>query len=182
MVERLSAAGVTLEEAAPPVPDPAALAATITLGEMGSAADGHEDGIDDPVIRAKLDLASRLSAKQYYSALVERAAYSSAWAHFFGQFDLLLTPTAPFAAGHAEGTEPVMLDGQPIDLDRDLWYGHTIPANLLRAPAVSVPMGFTADGLPLGLQIMGPPFHDARCLALAAAAERVMPWPPLAPG
>jgi aspartyl-tRNA(Asn)/glutamyl-tRNA(Gln) amidotransferase subunit A len=46
---------------------------------------------------------------------------------------------------------------------------------------VSVPIGSTADGLPIGLQIMGPRFHDARCLAAAAAVEAVMPWPLLAP-
>jgi Asp-tRNA(Asn)/Glu-tRNA(Gln) amidotransferase A subunit family amidase len=176
-VDRLSGAGLTLEEAAPAVPDPSALAATITLGEMGSAADGRENVIDDPVIREKLDRASRLGAKEYYSALVARADYSAGWANFFDRYDLLLTPTAPFAAGDAEGAAPVMVDRQPIDLDRDVWFGHTIPANLVGAPAVSVPMGFTADGLPLGLQIMGPRFRDARCLALAEAVERVMPWP-----
>jgi aspartyl-tRNA(Asn)/glutamyl-tRNA(Gln) amidotransferase subunit A len=42
-------------------------------------------------------------------------------------------------------------------------------------------MGLTDGGLPLGLQIMGPRFHDARCIAAAAQMEAILPWPRLAP-
>jgi aspartyl-tRNA(Asn)/glutamyl-tRNA(Gln) amidotransferase subunit A len=79
-----------------------------------------------------------------------------AWARFFEDFDVLLTPSMPLAAF---GTDVQS------------------PANLTGCPATAVPTGFDEDGLPLGMRVMGPRFSDARVLAVAAAYERVAPWP-----
>jgi aspartyl-tRNA(Asn)/glutamyl-tRNA(Gln) amidotransferase subunit A len=52
----------------------------------------------------------------------------------------------------------------------------TYPFNLTGQPAASVPCGFTGDGLPVGLQIVGRRFADATVLQAAAAFERLRPW------
>jgi amidase/aspartyl-tRNA(Asn)/glutamyl-tRNA(Gln) amidotransferase subunit A len=52
----------------------------------------------------------------------------------------------------------------------------TYPINCTGHPAASVPAGFTADGLPIGLQIIGRRYADASVLTLAATVERIRPW------
>ena len=67
----------------------------------------------------------------------------------------------------------------PIDSDGERWTEWTpfsYPFNLTRQPAASVPCGFTSDGLPAGLQIVGPLFQDALVLRAARAYEQVQPF------
>jgi aspartyl-tRNA(Asn)/glutamyl-tRNA(Gln) amidotransferase subunit A len=56
------------------------------------------------------------------------------------------------------------------------WIPFTYPFNLTGQPAASVPAGFTADGLPVGLQIVGRRFADATVMRAAAAFEQLRPW------
>jgi len=91
---------------------------------------------------------------------------------FFADVDLLVTPTMP--------VPPFALNelGDP-DAARSLelrMLHHTRPLNFLGLPSLSVPCGFTAAGLPLGLQICGPPGSEATVLRLAQAFERATPW------
>ena len=58
----------------------------------------------------------------------------------------------------------------------------TIPFNLSGMPALSVPCGFTAEGLPVGMQIAARPFDEASALHLGHAYERATPWHRMAPG
>ena len=58
----------------------------------------------------------------------------------------------------------------------DDWCALALPANLAGMPATSVPGGTGHDGLPVGLQVMGPRWADARTLRVAAAYERLAPW------
>ena len=62
------------------------------------------------------------------------------------------------------------------DTVRRAWYPYTHPFNLAGNPACSVPCGFGADGLPLGLQIVGRWFEDDEVLRAAALFERERPW------
>ena len=64
----------------------------------------------------------------------------------------------------------------PVDPFFDDWCVLALPANLTGLPASAVPTGFDADGLPVGMQVMGPRWADARVLAVAAAYERLSPW------
>ena len=99
----------------------------------------------------------------------------------FEKYDLLLTPTIacpPFAIGLDNPTE---IAGKPVP--PYAWIPFTFPFNMTGQPAASVPCGFTKDGLPVGLQIVGRRFDDATVLRASAAFERVRPWaryrPPL---
>jgi aspartyl-tRNA(Asn)/glutamyl-tRNA(Gln) amidotransferase subunit A len=91
----------------------------------------------------------------------------------FSSVDLLVTPTAPLAAPtitegtHQEtpppgGVSPLLRNTQPFDI-----FG---------LPAISIPCGFTREGLPIGLQIAGPRFAESRVLALAHAYQQATDW------
>jgi aspartyl-tRNA(Asn)/glutamyl-tRNA(Gln) amidotransferase subunit A len=102
-----------------------------------------------------LDYARGKSAADYVAADRMLDAAAIAARRLFAQVDVLVTPTTP-QAGFA-------LDAPLPDNQGDF----TCFANLSGCPAVTIPMGMTADGLPLGLQFLGPPGSDLRLLELA---------------
>ena len=59
---------------------------------------------------------------------------------------------------------------------RKAWYPYTHPFNLSGNPAVTLPCGWASDGLPVGLQLVGPHLGDARLLRAAALFEAALPW------
>jgi aspartyl-tRNA(Asn)/glutamyl-tRNA(Gln) amidotransferase subunit A len=92
---------------------------------------------------------------------------------FFERFDLLLTPTLPLTAFDA-GKETPDRARYPRWID---WAGFSYPFNLTQQPAITVPCGFSSDGLPVGLQIVGPKYADALVLRAARAIESTLPHP-----
>jgi aspartyl-tRNA(Asn)/glutamyl-tRNA(Gln) amidotransferase subunit A len=114
------------------------------------------------------------TAEQLTSAVVRRkAVYNAAW-RFFRSYDLLLTPTlavAPFEHG-LQG--PATIEGREVDAF--YWLSFTFPFNFTGQPAATVPAGFTQDGLPIGLQIVGRRLDDALVLRASAAFETAAPW------
>jgi aspartyl-tRNA(Asn)/glutamyl-tRNA(Gln) amidotransferase subunit A len=94
---------------------------------------------------------------------------------FHTRYDLLLTPTLPIPA-FAAGREA------PGEGRWTSWTPFTYPFNLTQQPAASVPCGFTADGLPIGLQIVGPRHADATVLAAAHAYQQATTWHLRTPG
>jgi aspartyl-tRNA(Asn)/glutamyl-tRNA(Gln) amidotransferase subunit A len=87
---------------------------------------------------------------------------------FFESYDLLIVPSTPIAAPTIAGNDAVE---QAARLTR-----FTAPFNLAGLPAVSVPCGFTTDGLPIGLQIVSRPWADAKVLNAAYAYEQATEW------
>jgi aspartyl-tRNA(Asn)/glutamyl-tRNA(Gln) amidotransferase subunit A len=82
--------------------------------------------------------------------------------------DLILAPTTPNVAfKHGEKDDPLAMY-----LNDAL----TIPVNLAGLPGLSVRCGFTAAGLPIGLQLIGKPFDEATLLRVADAYERATTW------
>ena len=97
----------------------------------------------------------------------------------FLRYDLLLTPTLavpPFAAGQEQ--PPHQPGGSRL-----AWVAFTYPFNLTGQPAATIPCGFTQEGLPIGLQVVGRRLADGTVLRASAAFEAAMPWaarrPPL---
>jgi aspartyl-tRNA(Asn)/glutamyl-tRNA(Gln) amidotransferase subunit A len=112
--------------------------------------------------------------------MARKAVANKAW-QFFRQYDLMLTPTtavAPFRLG-LQGPETI--DGKAVRPFQ--WLPFTFPFNMTGQPAASVPAGFTRDGLPVGLQIIGRHLDDPLVLRASAAYEAAAPWrdrwPPL---
>ena len=114
------------------------------------------------------------TAEELTNANVVRKAVTNKMWRFMRNYDILLTPTLavpPFAL-HIQGVEKI--DGRIVQPFQ--WLAFTFPMNLTGNPAASVPAGFTIDGLPVGLQIIGRHLADATVLGAAAAFEAAKPW------
>ncbi|MBV9063673.1 MAG: amidase, partial [Alphaproteobacteria bacterium] len=125
----------------------------------------------DPGLRQIAEEGTRFPLKAYLDANAARGRYGSAMRQFMEQYDFLLTPsvaTTAFDVGQIS----------PLDEDGNAWMNWTpfsFPFNLTQQPAASIPCGFTREGLPVGLQIVGRMFDDAGVLAAAAAYELADP-------
>jgi len=98
---------------------------------------------------------------------------------------VLLAPSMPVPAFSTDVTGPREIDGTPVDPFFDDWCALALPANLTGQPATAVPTGLSVDGLPVGLQVMGPRWADLRTLAVAARLESLIDFglqPALADG
>lgn len=132
----------------------------------------------DPGLLQIVQRGRRSSALEYAEALRQRDRLGLTMNLFHQDWDLLLTPTvaiAPFEAGRdapSGSADP----GWPS------WTPFTYPFNLTQQPAGTIPCGFTAAGLPVGLQIVGPRYGDALVLAAMAAYEAACPQPSIARG
>jgi aspartyl-tRNA(Asn)/glutamyl-tRNA(Gln) amidotransferase subunit A len=108
-----------------------------------------------------------------------RAALNTRMAQIFQDVDLIITATNPDIAFDAEGPLPSEFGGIKAGAGNNGQL--TFPCNLYGNPGISVPAGFV-DGLPVGLQIIGPHFSEPILLELAHRLERERPWPLTAQG
>jgi aspartyl-tRNA(Asn)/glutamyl-tRNA(Gln) amidotransferase subunit A len=114
------------------------------------------------------------TAEDFTDANMTRKGVVRTMAKFMAHYDLLLTPTLavpPFAI-HMQGPEKI--DGRYVRSAQFLAF--TFPLNLTGQPAATVPAGWTADGLPIGLQIIGRHLDDPAVLRASAAFEAAVPW------
>ncbi len=97
----------------------------------------------------------------------------------FGRFDLLLTPVTPVKPFPVEQNAPKEIGGRRLDNYID-WIAPAFLVTLVSLPAASVPAGKTADGLPVGLQIVAPRFAEPLILSVAKLVQQANPigWPP----
>ncbi|HVO01772.1 MAG TPA: amidase [Candidatus Cybelea sp.] len=126
----------------------------------------------DPGLAHIAELGTRISVLDYLEAERARDAIGSRMRLFFRDWDLLLTPTMPVAAFATGADFPPQSDRGPWTD----WTPFSYPFNLSKQPAISVPCGFTAAGLPVGLQIAGPLLADQRVLRAARAFEQARPF------
>jgi amidase len=98
----------------------------------------------------------------------------------FERYDFVLTPAAPVRPYPVEINFPREINGEVFD-DYIDWIAPAFLITLLSLPAASVPAGLTVDGLPVGLQIVGPRFTEPAILSLAKLIQRANPvgWPPI---
>lgn len=132
----------------------------------------------DPGLLQIVQRGRRGSALEYAEALRQRDRLGLTMNLFHQDWDLLLTPTvaiAPFEAGRD-------VPSGSADPGWPSWTPFTYPFNLTQQPAGTIPCGFTAAGLPVGLQIVGPRYGDALVLAAMAAYQAACPQPRIARG
>jgi aspartyl-tRNA(Asn)/glutamyl-tRNA(Gln) amidotransferase subunit A len=127
----------------------------------------------DPDFAAQAQLGARLSTLDVQQLHLRRGALGSQMRQFMGGYDLLLTPAVAVPAFDARPAGQVAMDAQAM-LG---WSPFSYPFNLTQQPACSIPCGTTTDGLPIGLQIVGPMFGDALVLRAARAYESMQPIP-----
>jgi aspartyl-tRNA(Asn)/glutamyl-tRNA(Gln) amidotransferase subunit A len=175
-VKAFREAGARVETVRPGWPSPRDAWQEIFCGGLAARLAPSLDRRDeiDPGLYRIVEATLRQPPTRYVQAWFDRLAW---WAHpqaLLARYDLLLTPTIacpPFAIGLDNPTEIAGTRLEPY-----AWIPYTFPFNLTGHPAASVPAGFTRDGLPVGLQIVGRRFDDAAVLRASAAWERVRPW------
>lgn len=176
---RLAALGFQVEEATPPwgPSGPELIRSLWGVAFLPFAPATEEDGSRlDPGLAACLRDAGTLTLAGTIAAQGRRLAYASAiGAWFAGGWDLLVTPAASVAAFPVGRQRPPHWPDHAWDWLS--WAEFSYPFNVSHGPAVSVPCGVTADGLPVGLQIAGPRHADALVLEAAEAFLRAHPFP-----
>jgi aspartyl-tRNA(Asn)/glutamyl-tRNA(Gln) amidotransferase subunit A len=123
-------------------------------------------------LRRRLEQAAKASAADYALGRREIDRLRREIGRVFQDVDLLITPTVKLPPRTLEETIKRTEAEKPLPPE----LGNTSAFNLFGLPTVSVPCGFTKAGLPVGLQISGPQFGEARVLALAHAYEKATEW------
>jgi len=185
----LRAAGTRIEKVALPV-DPHDSYETylqVLFAIVGAPAPQEADAFealadrDETGIARKLARYMRTSLGEWFALAEKRAHLMRAWAQFFRGFDLLVCPAVPVVAfpHMAEGNgvhsdqlfRRVTIDGEPAPYLDFTWQGLALVANL---PATVMPTGKFAEGLPAGLQIIGPHREDRTAIRFAGLAEQAV--------
>ena len=164
--------------------DAAAISTTMLMAEASAcfrdllASDGEQ--LYEPV-RLRLEAGLFISAADYLRAQQGRAAFDRAARRLLQDVDLLAGPSEPVTA-------PPLLQQQVLAGEREIGTvaaltQYTRPYNITGFPAISVPCGFSAEGMPIGLQLAGRPFDEETVLRAAHAYEQSTEWhsrrPPL---
>jgi amidase len=141
----------------------------------------HPDGLKESIrwnaaLGAELTGTDVARAEMAHTALYERVV------GFFDRYDVLLAPTTQVLPFPVEQEYPTEIDGEPLT-DYLAWMRSCTLITPTGCPALSVPGGFTPDGLPVGLQVVAPPRADRRLLEVGHAFEQTTPFgerrPPL---
>jgi len=155
--------------------------AVTIASEVADKLEEWRDKMNPQLVRT-VERGMNVRAIDYAYAAQARKEFWSKIQPIFEKYDVLLTPTLSvpaFDISTYQVTEIAGVKGEPA-LD---WTPFTYPFNFTGQPAASVPCGWTEDGLPVGLQIVGGRFADATVLRVAAAFEEAAPWadkyPPL---
>ncbi|MWA03498.1 Asp-tRNA(Asn)/Glu-tRNA(Gln) amidotransferase GatCAB subunit A [Actinomadura sp. LD22] len=183
-IAALRDAGARVREVVPPMAE-AIFAAHMTILAAEAAAfhgdrphrpgSGYGEGLTATLAAARL-----IPATDYVTAQRLRTEVVRRWRGLFGQVDLLVAPAvAAPAARYGENTvrfpdgrtEPVLTANARLNF----------PADFTGFPSLSVPCGFTRERLPVGLQIIGPPFSEPEVLRLGHAYQQVTDWARRAP-
>jgi aspartyl-tRNA(Asn)/glutamyl-tRNA(Gln) amidotransferase subunit A len=168
--------GAHVEETDPGFADPRATFVAHWYAAAANVLRGYDERQRAAMDKGLVEIAAegaRIGLLDYLEAVARRGALGAHMRAFHERFDLLLTPTLPIAA-FAAGVERADPTRQERWFD---WAPFSNPFNLTQQPAASVPCGFTAAGLPVGLQIVGPMYDDALVLRAARAFEAARPWP-----
>jgi len=178
-VERAAAlladAGAVVEQADAALPNTSEVFGRVwgaALARLVASLPSQRVGLLDPGIREVAATLGGMSAVQFMEAEAMRAAAGHAMARLHQRFDLVLCPTVP--AG------PPLADAPTVDPVRALWTAWapwTFTFNLTRQPAITVPLGLRADGLPNSVQLAAAQFRDDLVLRAARVLELAEPFP-----
>jgi len=185
--------GCIVEEAIPDYPVDKVWRAWLKLRAWQTGS-GARPYYDDPVSRKLLNAqmifevesGARLSAYDIAEASEVRSAWYRAVLEFFTRYDFFVLPTAQLFPFPVETVWPTEIAGRPMATYHE-WMKVVLPVTMSGCPALAVPAGFGATGLPMGLQIVGPNRSELACLQLAQAYDRASGWvkkrpPPAAAG
>jgi amidase len=137
-----------------------------------------------PEARWEVDRGERITTYEVSSASAERTRWYNAVQRWFDRHDFLVLPSAQVFPFDAKLHWPREIAGRAMDTYHR-WMEVVVPISMANCPALNVPAGFSATGLPMGIQLVGRPHDELGCLQLAHAYEQATQWiarhpPPLA--
>ena len=130
----------------------------------------HRDAILPDIVK-NAEVGHQVSNQQIISAEKIRKSITLQMQSFFQRCDFLICPTTSVAPFDVEKPFVTEIDGQPCQTYID-WFAITFALSMTGCPVVSLPCGFTNEGLPVGLQIVGQPRQEAELLAFAEILEQ----------
>jgi aspartyl-tRNA(Asn)/glutamyl-tRNA(Gln) amidotransferase subunit A len=175
-VSVLADAGAVVEEADPGFDDPVEAFELLWFAGAAKVVDAYgPDAIEkvDPALRLGIETSGRVSGSEFLDANQVRMDLGVRMGAFHEKYDLLLTPTMPITAFPRGQEAP---DGWPSQRWTS-WTPYSYPFNMTQQPAASVPCGFTTEGLPVGLHLVGPRHADHLVLRAARTYEKAAAWP-----
>jgi aspartyl-tRNA(Asn)/glutamyl-tRNA(Gln) amidotransferase subunit A len=125
-------------------------------------------------VRQRIESGENVTAVQFLAALDVRKQLVAEFEAALRDVDAIVAPVASVPAPRI-GAESVEIEGEQVGV-RPALVGWARPANFTGLPAISVPCGFTRDGLPVGLQFIGRPFDESTLLQVAYSYERANEW------
>ena len=170
--------GALVEEADPPLERTREMIQAMWWPVMTALVDAVAPGRRaeiDPGILALAERGRRFRVGDYLAAYTARAELHNAMRRFHERYDLLLSPAMPITALKVGLETP---DDGNFGGDWSGWSPYTYSFNLTQQPAASVPSGLARNGLPMGVQIVGPLAADQTVLRAARLLEQAMPMPP----
>ena len=125
-------------------------------------------------VRQRIESGAKVPAHRYLAGFDVKKRLLAEFDQAFRSVDAVAAPTEPVPAPPI-GAESLRIDGEEVAL-RPTVVGHCRPANFTGLPAISIPCGFTHEGLPVGLQLIAPRFQEALLLRIAHAYEKSHDW------
>ncbi len=172
----LAATGTEVEEACPELPD---LYDTyvnlrgVFYGTVTDTAPAHIQKHFKRTLRENIEFGRKLTSAQIYEAFRNRSKLYQAMRVFLEDYDALAIPVVGLEPGLVEEEYPRMVDGEPME-DYIDWLRFSFLATTTALPAIVLPAGFTSSGMPVGIQLIGPPHGDARLLQVARMFEEAI--------
>ncbi len=175
--------GAVVESVAPPYPAEKLWHAWMILRAMLNA-EGKRAMYDDPVRRAQIkpetiweiEQGLHLTAQSIHAASTIRSRWYAHAARLFTRYDALVMPTAQVWPFPVEWRWPQAINGKPMDTYHR-WMEVVVPVSLIGLPSLNIPIGFGNQGLPMGMQVIGPMGTDAKVLAMGHAYHLATDWP-----
>ena len=174
--------GCSVKEAAPDFPIERLFSSLQVLRawQFGATiADLYEDPTKraqlSPEVHFEMEIFHKLSVADVVAAATVRSAWYQAVRRFFEKYDYFVLPSAQVFPFEAKTHWPPEIAGTKMDAYYR-WMEITIPVTMCGCPAVNVPAGFNAAGLPMGLQIMAPNQAERSCLEIAYAYDQATRW------
>jgi amidase len=174
----LSDLGHDVVEATPPWESDEMMLDFIRVWQVGPATAGVDDlSLLEPINRALAEQALATPSPLYAGSVMQLQALTRRLLPFWDEFDVVVTPTLALLPTPIGWTFEET-DGDPIAafMRQTLWTPFTPLFNVTGQPAASLPLWWSSDGLPVGVQFVGRPFDEATLIRLAAQLEEARPW------
>ncbi|HET9403348.1 MAG TPA: amidase, partial [Burkholderiales bacterium] len=181
--EKLARDGVAVEEAHPDLADAEktflTLRGAVFIGRHAELMKKHRHLYKQEIID-NLEFGLRLTPTEIVAAEVAQGELIRRTARWFEHYDMLICPAVSCPPFDVKMRYPETVDGVKLEGYMG-WLVLTCAISATSCPVVSLPGGFTASGLPIGLQLVGPPRSEARLLAMASYVESLLDLQPRTP-